>query len=240
MSSNPEEQKLEKPAVIAYWRKFFVDLLVGTVISIILFGIAGFSFGIATATMFAIFYVLPLEISGFLEWMIIILATLWLAILGGFHGLVACFIKVVSKKMSEMVLGLHDLLDILVSEVMFSYIGTNEKIPKKELAEKFDNVGNKFLEDLKLKKGMFRFMYRIIFSVILKVLKFIFLDDVVEELRKRKSDQLGKSDIESAIRRVGVEFVVSSIKDNLIILHVVNGVLMLITLSIPFLYFWFF
>jgi len=231
---------MEKPAVLAFWRKFFIDLLVGTFISVVLLGFAGFAFGMTSASMFAIFYVLPLEWSGFLEWMIIILATIWLGILGSFHGLAASFIKVVSKKLSEMVLGLHDLFDILVSEVMFGYIGTNEKIPKKELAEKFDNVGKKFLEDLKLKKGIFSFMYRIIFGVILKVLKFIFLDDVVEELRKRKSENLGKADVESAIRRVGVEFVVSAIKDNLIILHIVNGILMLITFSIPFLYFWFF
>lgn len=231
---------MEKSAVIVYWRKFFIDLLVGTFISVVLLGIAGFTFGMTSASMYAIFYIIPLEWSKIIEWIIIILATFWLGALGVFHGLVASFIRVVSKKLSEMVLGLHDLFDILVSEVMFSYIGTNEKIPKKELAEKFDNVGKKFLEDLKLKKGIFNFIYRIIFGVILKVLKFIFLDDVVEELRNKKSDHLGKADIESAIRRVGVEFVVSSIKDNLIILHVVNGVLMLITFSIPFLYFWFF
>lgn len=231
---------MEKPAVIAYWRKFFIDLLVGTFISVVLFGIAGFAFGMTSASMYAIFYVTPLEWNRLLEWMLIILATLWLGALGVLHGLASSFIRVVSKKLSEMVIGLHDLLDILVSEVMFSYIGTNEKIPKKELAEKFDNVGKKFQEDLKLKKGIFSFMYRIIFGVILKVLKFIFLDDVVEELRNRKSDQLGKSDIESAVRRVGVEFVVSSIKDNLIILQVLNGILLLITFSIPFLYFWIF
>ena len=231
---------MEKPAVIAYWRKFFIDLLVGTFISLILFGLAGFTLGMTSAAMLGLVYILPLDWSVFLEWFIIILATFWLGALGIIHGLASSIIRVVSKKLSEMVIGLHDLLDILVSEVMFSYIGSNEKIPKKELAAKFDNVGKKFLEDLKLKKGFFSFMSRIIFGVILKVLKFIFLDDVVEELNKKKSDHLGKSDIESAVRRVGVEFVVSSIKDNLIILHVLNFILMLITFCVPFLFFWIF
>ena len=78
----------------------------------------------------------------------------------------------------------------------------------------------------------------IIFGIILKVLKFIFLDDVVEELQKKKSDQLGKADIESAVRRVGVEFAVSAIKDNLIILHVLNIILLTLTFSVPFAIFW--
>ena len=231
---------MEKPAVLAYWRKFFIDLLVGTFISLILFGGAGFTLGMTSTAILSLVYITPLEWSGWISWLVIILAGVWLGALGLIHGLASSIIFVVGKKLSEMVLGLHDLLDILVSEVMFSYIGSNEKIPKKELAAKFDNVGKKFMEDLNLKKGFFRFMSRIIFGVILKVLKFIFLDDVVEELNKKKSDQLGKADIESAVRRVGVEFVVSSIKDNLMILHVLNFILLMITFCVPFLTFWIF
>ena len=229
---------MEKPAVAAYWRKFFMDLLVGTFKSLFLFGSAGFALGMSAAVILNLAYVDPLDWSGWLSWLVVILAAIWLGALGTLHGLTSSIIFVVSKKLSEMVLGLHDLMDILVSEVMKNYSSFDKKIPKKELAAKFDNVGKKFLNDLKLKKGLLSFMSRIIFGVILKVLKFIFLDDVVEELNKKKADHLGKADIESAVRRVGVEFAASSIKDNLMILHFLNFILLLITFSVPFAIFW--
>ncbi len=229
---------MEKQAVIAYWRKFFVDLLVGTFIKLLLFCAAGFILGMSTTALLNIAHVTPQDWSGWLDWLVIILAVGWYGALGTLHGLASSIIHIVSKKLSEVVIGLHDLLDILVTEVMSNYKTFNNKVPKKELAEKFDNVGQNFLTSLKLKKGLFSFMSRIIFSVILKVLKFIFLNDVVEELNKKKSDQLGKADVESAVRRVGVEFVVSAIKDNLMILHILNVILLLITFCIPFAIFW--
>ena len=229
---------MEKPAVAAYWRKFFLDLLVGTFISLFLFGSAGFVLGISATTILNMAYVTPQEWSPWFSWLVIILAACWYGALGALHGLASSIIYVVSRKLSEMVHGLHDLLDLLVSEVMSHYTSFNNKIPKKELAEKFDNVGKKFMDGLKLKKGLSSLMSRVIFGVILKVLKIIFLDDVVEELNKKKSDQLGKADIESAVRRVGVEFAVSVIKDNLMILHILNFILLLITFCVPFALFW--
>ena len=229
---------MDKPAVAAYWRNFFVDLLVGTFIKLFCFGAAGLLLGMCATAALKIAYIAPLEWSGWLTWIVIILAVCWYGALGTLHGLAASIIYVVSRKLSEMVIGLHDLFDILVSEALSNYTKFDNKVPKKELAERFDNVGKKFMDGLKLKKGLFSFMSRIIFGIILKVLKFIFLDDVVEELQKKKSDQLGKADIESAVRRVGVEFAVSAIKDNLIILHVLNIILLALTFSVPFAIFW--
>jgi len=84
------------------------------------------------------------------------------------------------------------------------------------------------------------FSLRLIFRVILKILRFLFLDDVVVELNKKPSDQLSRADIESAVRRVGVEFVVSTITDNILLLHILNGFLLALTFGLPFFLFWYF
>ena len=97
------------------------------------------------------------------------------------------------KKLKEMVSGLHDLLDILVSGVLSNYPRFNKNIPKEELAAKFDQLGKKFLEDLKLKGGVINLLKGLVFRVILKALKFLFLDDVVEELNQKPNAELARS-----------------------------------------------
>ena len=225
---------MERLDVITYWRKFFTDLLVGTFKSLFLFGAAGFVLGALGALIINFYIIEPLEYRAWLDWLMTILAACWLLALGVFHGIISSIISVASKKLSEVVMGLHDLLDILVFEVVSKYTDFNKSIPKKELDKKFDEIGGKFLDDLKLKKGIFYFLVRIIFMTIVKALKFIFLDDVLEELKKKDSEHISRTDMESAVRRVGTEMAVSTISDYLILLHIFNVIFMAITFGLPF------
>ena len=67
-----------------------------------------------------------------------------------------------------------------------------------------------------------------------------FLDDIVEEIRKKNKDQVSRADIESAVRRVGVDFLLSPITDYIYILHGLNGLAVIGTLGLPFFLFWIF
>jgi len=70
-------------------------------------------------------------------------------------------------------------------------------------------------------------------------MKILFLDNVAEELLRKPSDQITSSDIEHAVRRVGVEMMLSPITDTLMLLQILNGIFMLLIISIPFAIFWF-
>ena len=78
-----------------------------------------------------------------------------------------------------------------------------------------------------------------VFERILKALKFFFLDEVVEELEKRPADEIRTSDIEHAVRRVGVGVILSPITDNIVLLQFLIGVLMVLTFGVPFALLWF-
>ena len=106
------------------------------------------------------------------------------------------------------------------------------------MARQFDNIGKDFQYKLRL-KGITGWISSIIFWIILKALKILFLDSVSEELLKNPSDQITSSDIEHAVRRVGVEIILAPITDTLVLLQILNGVLMLLIFSIPFAIFWF-
>ena len=106
------------------------------------------------------------------------------------------------------------------------------------MARQFDNIGYDFQNKLRL-KGITGWISSIIFWVILKAMKILFLDNVAEELSRKPSDQITSSDIEHAVRRVGVEIILSPITDSLVLLQILNGVLMLLIFSIPFAIFWF-
>lgn len=231
---------MNKQELIIYWQKFFSDLLLGTFKSIFLFGTAGLFLGVTTTWIFNDFYIDPREWNAALEWLILILAALWLTLFGTVHGLVTSLLSIAGKKLKEAVNGMHDLLDILVKSVFSNFSKLSKTTPKEELAQKFDQAGQKFLEDLKLKGGLFNFIKGLVFKVILKILKFLFLDDIVEEIRKKPGDEVTQADAESAVRRVGVEFILSTIHDNILILHILNGVLLLLTFALPFSFFWFF
>jgi len=231
---------MNKQELIVYWQKFFSDLLLGTFKSIFLFGMAGFSLGMMTTWIFDKFYIDPNEWNVALEWLILILALIWYALLGTIHGLGTSLLSIAGKKLKEAVNGMHDLLDILVKSVFSNFEKLNKTTPKEELAKKFDQAGQKFLEELKLKGGLFNFIKGLVFKVILKILKFLFLDDIVEEIRKKPGDEVTQADAESAVRRVGVEFLLSAIHDNILLLHILNGVLLMLTFALPFSFFWIF
>lgn len=212
----------DKTQVLDYWRKFFADLLIGTFVNLFLFGVIGFVVGMIGTYGLKEIYIWESDWSGWLQWLVLIAALLWYGLWGPIHGVIASIIQTASGKFRQMVGGLHDLMDILVSGVLSNYPDVNKRIPREELARKFDEIGKKFLDDLKLKGGPINWMKGLFFRVILKILKFIFLDDVMEELNKKNKDHLDRADIESAVRRVGVEFVISTLTDQMLILQGLN------------------
>ncbi len=230
----------EKNQVLSYWQKFFADLLIGTFVNLFLFGAVGFLVGMIGLYSLKEIYIWEADWSGWLQWLALITALLWYGLWGPVHGVIASIIHTVRGKFQQMVGGLHDLMDILVSGVLSNYPNVNKSIPREELARKFDAIGKKFLDDLKLKGGPINWMKGLFFRALLKVLKFIFLDDVMEELNKKGKDHLDRADIESAVRRVGVEFVISTLTDQMLILQGLNVLLLAFTFGLPFFLFWYF
>jgi hypothetical protein len=231
---------MNKSQLIQYWQKFFADLLVGTFKNLFLFILLGIGAGFLATYSLNSFFITPTEWSGWLQWLVLLVALGWLEFMGVLHGLIACVLKILDKKLREMVTGLHDLLDLLVGGVLASYPKINKNIPRKELEQKFDQLGQKFLEELKLRGGPIAWIKSVTFRIILKVLKFLFLNDIMDELNKKNKEELTRADIESAVRRVGVEFLLSSIHDNVFLLHCANGILLLLTFGLPFFLFWIF
>lgn len=225
---------MDKEGVVTFWRKFFTDLLVGTFKKIVFFVFAGFFLGIATAYALDHWFIVPAEWNQWAQWTVFLFAVIWYGIFGVFHGLAACAMAVVGKKLTEMVSGIHGLLDILTRGVIEQFPKFNKQISREELAEKFDQMGQSFLLNLRLKGGITRFLAGIIFRIVLISLKFFFLDDVVEELSKKETGDITNADIEHAVRRVGVEMVLSPITDSLILIHLINCVFLLMTFGLPF------
>ena len=230
----------DKTLVLNYWRKFFADLLIGTFVNLFFFAVIGFVVGMIGTYSLKEIYIWPAEWSGWLQWLTLMTAFLWYGLWGLLHGILASIIQTARNKFKEMVGGLHDLLDILVSGVLSHYPNVNKSIPKEELARKFDEIGKKFLDDLKLKGGPISWIKGLFFRIVLKILKFIFLDDVMEELNKKGKDDLDRADIESAVRRVGVEFVISTLTDQMLILQGLNVLALVFTFGLPFFLFWYF
>ena len=230
----------DKSKVLSYWQKFFADLLIGTFVNLFLLGAVGFAVGLVGTYSLKDIFIWEADWSGWLQWTVLLIALVWYGLWGTIHGILASIIHTARRKFKEMMGGLHDLLDILVSGVLSNYPDINKSIPREELARKFDEVGKKFLEDLKLKGGPINWMKGLFFKIILKALKFLFLDDVMEELNKKNKEHLDRADIESAVRRVGVEFVVSTLTDQMLILQALNGLLLALTFGLPFFLFWYF
>jgi len=230
----------DKNQVLKYWQKFFAELLIGTFVNLLLFGVVGFVIGMIGIYALKEIYIWETDWSGWLQWGVLIISLLWYGLWGPIHGVLASIIETARGKFRQMVGGLHDLMDILVSGVLSNYPNVNKNIPRDELARKFDEVGKKFLDNLKLKGGPINWMKGLFFRVVLKILKFIFLDDVMEELNKKGKDHLDRADIESAVRRVGVEFVISTLTDQMLILQGLNILALIFTFGLPFFLFWYF
>lgn len=230
----------DKNQVLVYWRKFFADLLIGTFVNLFLFGAVGFAVGMVGTYALKAIYIWEADWSGWLQWGVLITALLWYGIWGPVHGVIGSIIHTARGRFQQMVGGLHDLMDILVSGVLSHYPQVNKSIPREELARRFDEIGKKLLDELKLKGGPINWMKGMFFRIILKILKFIFLDDIMEELNKKGKEHLDRADIESAVRRVGVEFVISTLTDQMLILQGLNGLALAFTFGLPFFLFWYF
>ena len=223
---------MKKEEIIKYWSKFFADLLVGTFIKLLLFGSIGFVLGLTGLFIMDHFVMEELEWSTWIVSTVLVLSFGWYTGFGVFYGLIACIIQTSSKKITEALAGLHDLLDLLTHGVVEKIPRFNKNIPRNQLEDTFDEIGKKFLEQLRLKRGVTAFLSRILFGTILKVIKFFFLDNVVEELSKKESD-ITSSDIEHAVRRVGVEMVIAPILEKFIYLQIFNFILFTLSFAVP-------
>ena len=223
---------MSKEEIITYWRRFFTDLLVGTFKKLLLFGLTGFVLGLISLFIMDHFVMEELEWSTWIVSTVLVLSFGWYTGFGVFYGLIACIIQTSSKKITEALAGLHDLLDLLTHGVVEKIPRFNKNIPRNQLEDTFDEIGKNFLEQLRLKRGVTAFLSRILFGTILKVIKFFFLDNVVEELSKKESG-ITSSDIEHAVRRVGVEMVTAPILEKFLYLQILNFILFTLSFAVP-------
>jgi len=228
---------MEKPQIFQFWQKFFADLFLGTFKKLFLFSLAGFAVGLLTLLAYKWIVLTELEWENWIKILILLSGILWYGGFGVLHAWIFAVAQVMEKKFIEAVHGLHDLLDLFTREVIARIPKFNKSTPREEMERQFDNIGKDFQNKLRL-KGITGWISSIIFWIILKALKILFLDSVAEELLKNPSDQITSSDIEHAVRRVGVEIILAPITDTLVLLQIGNGILMLLTFSIPFAIFW--
>ncbi len=229
---------MNKQELIQFWQKFFADLFLGTITNLFLFGLLGMGLGLTFLLIFKSQVLGSLDWQEWVEMILLTLSFVWYGGWGVVSALLFGIVQTVRKKFTEAVGGLHDLLDLFTREVMKRIPKFSKTTPKEELDKQFDNIGNEFKEKLRLKKGILGWLSSMVFGVLIKALKFFFLDDVVEELKKKPSDEITSSDMEHAVRRVGVEMILSPITDYLFIIQIVIGVFMLLTFSIPFALLW--
>lgn len=220
---------MEKTSVVTFWKNFFTDLLTGAVLSLFLFTFGGFAAG-----MISVYFLSRFFTESWWQWLGIPLALIWYGAWGIFHGLASSIALTTSRKLSEMVGGLQDLLDLLSIEVIGKFKKFEKNIPKEELAQKFDQFGEKFLDDLRLKKGLLYLPTRMLYGIILKGLKFFFLNDVREEILKSPNKEITSAEIESAVRRLSMGLILSPIQDNFILIQIINCVLMITSFGFPF------
>jgi uncharacterized protein involved in cysteine biosynthesis len=223
---------MHKEKIIDYWRIFFTDLLVGTFKKLIQFGFIGFSLGLISLFILDHFFIEELGWNSWIVSTVLVLSFSWYSGFGIIFGLIACIIQTSSKKITEALTGLHDLLDLLTHGVVEKIPRFNKNIPRDQLEDTFDRIGKNFLEQLRLKQGVTAFLSRTLFGTILKIIKFFFLDNVVEELSK-KEGAITSSDIEHAVRRVGVEMLTEPILEKFLYLQILNIILFLLSFSVP-------
>jgi len=229
---------MNKAQILDYWLAFFGDLLLGTLKKLFLFSVTGLGLGILSAMVFDSEVLDVADWSGWLETLILFLASMWYLGFGVLHGWIACALQVMIQKIREALEGLQQLLDWITREVIGRIPKFQKNIPRSELESKYNQVGNELQSKLKQKGGFTGFFSGIMFGVILKVLKFFFLDQVIEELQKKDTGEITSADIEHAVRRVGTEVMISPITDNLFLIHAVNIALGLFLFGLPFSLLW--
>ena len=228
---------MDKPTILKFWQSFFADLFLGTFKKLFLFSLMGIMLGLLALFIFKSTMVADLDWDGWVKTLVLIVFFFWFGGFGVLHGLLHAVILIAEKKIIEAVLGLHDLLDLFTREVIARIPKFNKNTPKEELSRQFDNIGKDFQQKLRL-KGIIGLVSSLFFWVLLKALKILFLDSVAEELLKNPSDQLSSSDIEHAVRRVGVEIILAPITDSLFLFKILNGVLIILSFIVSFGIFW--
>ena len=233
---------MNKQDLVLYWQNFFSDLLVGTFRRVIFFSIQGITVGLLTAFIWKFFYgdSITKDSSSWFQGTIFLIVFIWYGLFGVVHGLFASLISTIHHKFSEAIGGLHDLFDFLSRSVLNTVPKLNQTISKKEMEQRFIDFGKSFLRNLRLRKGVISWFVVLGFSCILKVFKILFLNNVADELSRKPGKEITASDIESAVRRVGVEAILNPVTDYLLLMHAVNLTLMLISFGIPYLFYWFF
>ena len=229
---------MEKSQILDYWLEFFRDLLLGTLKNLFLFSFIGLGLGILAII---IFDSQVLDIADWRNWiktLVLFMVSIWYLGFGGLHGWVACLMKIMIQKIHEALEGLQQLLDWITREVIDRIPKFQKNIPRSELEQKYNQVGTELLGTLKQKGGLIGFFYGILFSLILKVIKYFFLDQVVEEIQKKDAGEITSADIEHAVRRVGTEVMISPITDNLILIHILNIALGILFFGLPFSLLW--
>ena len=229
---------MNKQQVLDFWFEFFKDLLVDTFKNLFLFSIVGFSLGALAIFVFNLNVLDAIEWSTWLEGTILILVGGGYLGLGIFHGWIACSLHLLGKKLQEALSGLQELLDWLTREVIGRFPNFQKNIPKHELAEKYDQIGDELRQKLKQRGGITGFSSGLLFVVILKALRFFFLDDVMEELYKRDKEEITSADIEHAVRRVGTEVMIAPITDSIFLFQIVNILIGLLLFALPFSLLW--
>ena len=126
------------------------------------------------------------------------------------------------------------MLDWLTREVIGRFPKFQKNIPKHELAQKYDQIGNDLRQKLKQRGGITGFSSGLLFAIILRALRFFFLDEVVEELHKKDKDEITSADIEHAVRRVGTEVMIAPITDSIFLFQIVNILIGLLLFALPF------
>ncbi len=231
---------MDKKALVTYWKKFFADLFVGSIIRLALYTGSGCLAGIFSTFLLKSTSLDSIEISAWLEWLCVGLVLVWNICFGIFHGFFGAAIQTINQKLSEVTVGLQDLLDILSKEVLTKLNSLNKTYQKEEAARIFSQMGDNFLKSLELKGGIQGILGTLIFGFIIKVLRFLFLNEISERLLAKPGEQATTADIESAVRRVGVNKMLEPIGDNLALAQVANGILFLLSFGFPFFLIWIF
>jgi hypothetical protein len=231
---------MDKQALITYWKKFFADLFVGSIIRLTLYSGFGCIAGFFSTFLFKSISLSSLDISDWLVWIYLGLVLIWNICFGIFHGFIGATIQTISQKLHEVTAGLQDLLDMLSKEVLTKLNSLNKTYQKEEAARIFSQMGDNFLKNLELKGGVQGILGSLFFGFIIKVLRFLFLNEISDRLLAKPGNEATTSDIESAVRRVGVNKMLEPIGDNLALAQVANVVLFILSFGFPFFIIWIF
>ena len=228
---------MKQEELIIYWNFFLKDLFLGTFLRVVAMSFLGLALGFAFFAALNGYAIQPREFGKWLEWLILIPGFFWYTAWGIFHGVGSAITYTTQRKLEETVRGLQGLLDLLSRQVLGSISTAHKTFTKEEIAEKFDSLGREFQNNLRL-KGLGGWIASILFGIILKGLRFLFLDEIADNLLNKPGNEITTSDIESAIRRVGVNTLLSPIIDQLILIYFLIFVLMVLSWGFPFFLFW--